>query len=121
MNLHSVLLNPQLLDFLSLTLSKVILFKEFLNAKDGLRPEMLAAVKGGIEKENLGSLYPVELFKLELEGKRDRSGGLEHQGQNQPCSKQSHFIQAYWKGNVLHFKTKVFHPPLKKKKKKINI
>ena len=42
---------------------------------------MLAAVKGGIEKENLGSLYPVELFKLELEGKRDRSGGLEHQGQ----------------------------------------
>ena len=77
---------------------------------------MLGAVTGGIEKENLVSLYPVELFKLELEGKRDGSGGLEHQGQNQPCSKQSHFIQAYWKGNVPHFKTEVFRPPLKKKK-----
>lgn len=56
---------------------------------------MLGVVKGGIEKENLGSLCPVGLFKVELEGKRDRSGGLEHQGQSQPCSKQSHFIQAY--------------------------
>lgn len=61
---------------------------------------MLGAVKGGMEKENLGSLCPVGLFKLELEGKRDRSDGLEHQGQSQPCSKQSHFIQS-------------FHPPLK--------
>lgn len=52
---------------------------------------MLGVVKGGIEKENLGSLCPVGLFKLELEGKRDCSGGLEHQGQSQPCSKQSFY------------------------------
>ena len=72
---------------------------------------MLGALKGGIEKENLGSFCPVWLLKHDLEGKMDCSNGLEHPGQSQPCSKWNDFFSVLLEGNVPHFfKKSSMHP-----------